>query len=997
MVNIVNFLNEIFKRNIKISIDNEKVQFHLPKDDQLSDEEKQFIKNNKQAIINYINEDKTQIDSICALAPLQEGMLFHALDNPKSDQYHVQIVWDIFGDFDKQAFCLAWEYIIQQHEIFRTKFAWRAVNHPVQLIYKSIVFDLQELDWQALTDAKQREDIKILLNKDKNESFDFENGKLNRFYLVHLTPKKHAFIWSHHHILFDGWSLGLILKDLKSCYTAITKNNSFPDIKRTSYKKYIEWLSKQSKNTASEYWKKSLSNYADQSYPFINSKYLLSDDSSQYEKYTFPLSEEKITKYHNFAKQNKITLNILFQFAWAIILSKFNSTNDVIYGTVLSGRQDSLSQTNEIIGLFIKTIPVRVEFNSNVSIYEQLRKLQEYFQVSDQYSYLPLNEMAQLSGFTSLQLFNNLFVFQNYPEFNNNFWNENLVVEPNEEFTFEKTHYPLTIIVNIKKQSFIKVLFNTSAFSKKYIINLINYVQNTLDWIVNNSNEKISDYEILNQNEKAALLEFSNKRNIFYSGFESIQVIFEKQLPKIRNKIAIIHRGEEISYEELDRRTNQVARGIRKRYEEEIGERIKADTLIGISARPGIEQIVGILGILKSGGAYVPLDPDYPEARIGYIVEEAEIKLVVVGGGEEEELVGRIGKGIRLFKLSEEVLRGYSEEKVEIINKASDLAYVMYTSGSTGKPKGVMVEHQTIVNHLLGMQECFSFTASEKVIRQTPYSFDVSVTEIFMTLCFGAVLVIPDWKTKQDIEPLFKNMLGEEITVLYCVPSLLYAWIEYLKNKKIKVDSLHYIFCAGEALSIDLAEHCIEFLPKAKLYNLYGPTEATVYSSFAEYITSQIYSGINVPMGKPLPNIGLYVLGRQRQLLPTGVAGELYIGGAGLARGYLNREELTAERFIESPLLSEKEREEARELGRETRLYRTGDLVRWLEDGNLEFIGRVGHQVKLRGYRIELGEIESELLSYPNIQQALVVMKKQGEQSQLVAYYVEEEGKGVTV
>ena len=377
MVNIVNFLNEIFKRNIKISIDNEKVQFHLPKDDQLSDEEKQFIKNNKQAIINYINEDKTQIDSICALAPLQEGMLFHALDNPKSDQYHVQIVWDIFGDFDKQAFCLAWEYIIQQHEIFRTKFAWRAVNHPVQLIYKSIVFDLQELDWQALTDAKQREDIKILLNKDKKESFDFENGKLNRFYLVHLTPKKHAFIWSHHHILFDGWSLGLILKDLKSCYTAITKNNSFPDIKRTSYKKYIEWLSKQSKNTASEYWKKSLSNYADQSYPFINSKYLLSDDSSQYEKYTFPLSEEKITKYHNFAKQNKITLNILFQFAWAIILSKFNSTNDVIYGTVLSGRQDSLSQTNEIIGLFIKTIPVRVEFNSNVSIYEQLRKLQE--------------------------------------------------------------------------------------------------------------------------------------------------------------------------------------------------------------------------------------------------------------------------------------------------------------------------------------------------------------------------------------------------------------------------------------------------------------------------------------------------------------------------------------------------------------------------------------------------------------------------------------------
>ncbi|WP_181280581.1 non-ribosomal peptide synthetase [Aphanothece hegewaldii] len=893
------------------------------------------------------------IENIYPLSPMQQGILFHALVTPEAGIYIPQICLTLEGYLNQLQFKQAWEKVLIRHPVLRTAFNWEKRDKPFQIVYQKVTLPWFEQDWRDYSSDEQKHLLQNFLEQDRQQSFDLKKPPLIRLNLIQISEEKYYLIWTQHHIILDGWSSGLVIKDVFALYQNQTLSHSQP------YSEYIAWLNKQNQSEAQQFWQNKLKG-------FTTPTQLRIDRPSN----TIGLDEQQIslplTPFQTFTKQHQLTLNTLIQGTFAILLSHYSGNEDIVFGTTSAGRSSALMGIESMVGLFINTLPVRVETSHGESLIPWLQNIQTQQAEAFCYEYSSLLDIQQWSDLRAgISLFDSILVFENYPvDTSLTLQNQLMISEVN---SVEWTSFPMTVLVSTGTELTIKIKYQCTHFYSDTITRILGHFQTLLEGIIINPEQRLAELPILTLNEQQLLKEWNNTE-VDYPKNQCLHQKFEQQVKKTPNAIAVIFENQQLTYLELNHKANQLAH-----YLQNLG--VKPDVLVGICLERSLEMIIGILGILKAGGAYVPIDPTYPIDRQSFMLKDAQISILLTHSDVVEmQNFASVPNQIICLDQDWEIISQYSNLNPLSNVKSEDEVYIIYTSGSTGKPKGVINTHQGLINRLVWMQETYQLSATDKILQKTSISFDVSVWEIFWPLREGSCLILAKPDGQKDRSYLIQLIIDQQITTLHFVPSMLQI---FLDDSKIKdCQSLKRVICSGEALPIELQNRFFESLD-AELHNLYGPTEAAIDVTYWSCQREQKY--LSVPIGRPIANTQIYLLDKNAKLVSIGVTGEIHIGGDGLARGYYNRPDLTAEKFIPHPF----------EAGK--RLYKTGDLARYLSDGKIEYLGRIDYQVKMRGFRIELGEIEAVLSEYPTVKDAIVLMLGEGENQYLVAYLLTDE------
>nr|WP_250636801.1 non-ribosomal peptide synthase/polyketide synthase [Paenibacillus sp. IHB B 3084] len=941
-----------------------------------------------------------ELENVYALSPMQKGMLFHSLMEPESGAYFQQASFDQKGSFDVAIFRKSLDLLTQRHEALRTNFHMFETGHsqePLQIVFRHKDSDLSFKDVRGMQEAERKAYIQAFKLEDQARGFNLGTDALMRVQVLQTDEETYHLVWSFHHIVMDGWCLSLVTGEVFGTYFALLEQKQPELAAITPYSQYIEWLGRQDERTAKEYWSSYLTGFEQQTL-LPGSDASLKDEAvdskenvqstpasvaSEYisEKITVELDQTWSEAMYRIAKQQQVTINTLMQSVWGVILQKYNNNEDVIFGSVVSGRPTDIVGVENMIGLFINTIPVRIQSERNATFVEVMRKTQEQALASGVYDSFPLYEIQALTE-QKQNLINHIMVFENYPV-------EQQVEQLGEvrpsafEITnvevVEQTNYDLDLIVMPDEVFSIMFRYNANVYDRATVERMQGHVLHVIQQIVNNPHIRVNELELVTPEEQAQIIQVWGDTAAAYPQNKTLSALFEEQVEQTPDQVAVLFESETLTYHELNERANRLARTLR-------AEGVGPDQPVGILVQRSLEMIVGIYAILKAGGAYVPIDPDYPADRIRFMLEDSEAKLVLTQSRLVEQATLSFDGKVLVLDSGEIYHEDGSD--LEPLAGPRNVAYVIYTSGSTGKPKGVMVEHHSVINRILWMHDRYGLRAGDTILQKTAFTFDVSVWELFWWSMVGSKVSLLSVGGEKNPEDIVEAIAHGGVSTMHFVPAMLHAFLEYVEQQPLevvqaKLGTLRHVFASGEALPpqhVARFQRLLSGIVGAKLINLYGPTEATVDVSYFDCGPNEEYSVI--PIGKPIQNIRLYIVKEGTvQLQPIGVAGELCISGVGVARGYLNRPELTAEKFVSDPFAGG-------EAGYE-RMYRTGDLAKWMLDGNIEYLGRIDHQVKIRGYRIELGEVESQLLKVESVREA-VVMARADEtgQKQMVAYYV---------
>jgi amino acid adenylation domain-containing protein/non-ribosomal peptide synthase protein (TIGR01720 family) len=917
------------------------------------------------------------VEDVYGASPLQQGLIFHGLYAPESSAYSVQMVCDLEGKLDVELFRRAWQSVFERYAILRTFFMWEEGKQVLQVVRAKVRLPWQELDWRALSQVEQARQLQSLVEKDRTQGFDFSRAPLVRISLIRLSDREAKFVWCHHHSLLDGWSAFRVFSDAFKFYEAFMsgKNLTLPPVR--PYRDYIVWLQRQDLAAAERFWRERLKG-------FTNASPLTRDRRAQRERE--PLSEAIEQQEHRerlylsgettsglklLAREHQLTLNTVMQGAWALLLSRYSGETDVLFGTVVSGRPPELSGVEEMVGPFINLLPLRVKVEGDLRLLPWLKQLQAEQVEMRGYEYSPLVEVQGWSDIPrGLPLFETMMVFENYP-ITSSTRKPDVSLKMTRVKNVEKTSYPLTFEVVPADKLVLQLSYDTGYFTKERVDRMLQHLGRIIEEMVAHPGARLREFSLLTPAERHQMLIRWNDTHRDYSPAIALQHLFEAQVQRTPDHIAICYEGEQLSYLELNYKSNQLAHYLRA-----LG--VGPETLVGIMVERSVEMVVGLLAILKAGGAYLPLDPTYPPERLNLMIKDAEINLLLTQQQFVTQMSQQVARVVCLNTEWQKIARE-SRENVSSEAAADNLAYVIYTSGSTGQPKGAMNTHRGICNRLQWMQEAYQLTPDDRVLQKTPFSFDVSVWEFFWPLITGARLVVARPGGHQDASYLLKLIKEQQITTLHFVPSMLRVFLE--EDGVETCTDLRRVICSGEVLSPALEKRFHSRL-RAELHNLYGPTEAAVdvtYWACERNGERQI-----VPIGRPIANTEIYIIDKNLAPSPIGLAGELHIGGVGLARGYLKRAVLTADNFLPNPF--------SQEPG--ARLYRTGDMARYLAKGEIEFLGRLDDQLKIRGFRIEAGEVETALTSHPAISEAVVVARlNESGDKQLLAYLVTETEK----
>ncbi|MDJ0840184.1 MAG: amino acid adenylation domain-containing protein [Acidobacteriota bacterium] len=868
----------------------------------------------EQDTLDRIIAGRTDVADLYPLSPMQSGMLFHGLYNP-DDTYFEQLALSFEGDFDTARFRQAWAQVVRRQGVLRTCFHWEGLKTPLQLVSEEAVLNWTEEDWRDRDPQQQQRDLVAFRQVDRNRPFDLNRAPPARWHLFRLSEETVHFVFSYHHLLLDGWSMPLLMREVFACYDGTRQLPPAP-----AYRDYIAWIQRHEPGAAAQYWREALSDVVEVT-PLPLGAVVDNAEPAHWEDRLIHLSEEVSNALQQRARDLRTTPNILGQAAWGLLLQHTTGSDDVVFGTTVSGRPAAQTQT---IGLFINTLPVRIQGAGGD---EWLQALHAEQVRRDEFSWCPLVEVPGYSGVPGgVNLFDTLFVFENYPvESVAEEGGEARVVLSRVE-SFGHTNFPLTLVVAPGARMSLKLIYDTRAYRAEQAETLLAMMTRLLKGIA--GGEPAHHITVLNDAQREAVLADFNRTDQDFGPWQPLQHAFEKQAARTPQATALVFRGETLSYAQLDQRANQLARYLR-------GQGVGPDVPVGVCLHRSPELVTALYAVLKAGGAYLPLDPDHPADRLNFTLADAAAPLVLTTPDLQDKL-----DGVRYLDVTQTFAEPVHRPEVNLA--PDNLAYIIYTSGSTGKPKGAMNSHRAITNRIHWMQDAYRLDAQDAVLQKTPFSFDVSVWEFFWPLMHGARLVIAEPGLHGDPAYLAGLIREQGITTLHFVPSMLAAFLEEAAVTRCKP---RQIFASGEALSPALVNRCFQALPDTALHNLYGPTEAAVDVS-----RQACTPGMDrVPIGKPAANTCLYVLNPRLQPMLAGVPGELFIGGVQPARGYLNRPALTAATFLPNPY---------GEPG--ARMYRTGDRA-VLENENLYYLGRVDFQVKLRGFRIELGEIESAL------------------------------------
>jgi amino acid adenylation domain-containing protein/non-ribosomal peptide synthase protein (TIGR01720 family) len=911
------------------------------------------------------------IEEVYPLSPTQEGMLFHSLYSPDSGVYVTQLACELRGELDVPALERAWADLLARHPALRTSFSWRDGKAPFQRVHAGLPLAVERLDWRGESGG-ERERIAGLLRTDRERGFDPAVPPLMRLSLVRLAEDRHLLVWSHHHLLLDGWSVAALVKELFVTYGARRQSQEPGLAPSRPYTDFIAWLQAEDLGSAEAFWRGMFAGFSAPTPLGIDHAPAGSGDAGA--ERGLVLAPHVSDGLRQVARRQHLTVSLLLQAAWSLLLSRYSGEEQVVFGATFSGRPPALAGVEEMIGLFINTLPVRVAVPPGGHLLPFLSDLQALNLELRQVEHSPLVEVQRCAGKPpGAPLFDSVVVFENYPvdAALRQIAREEAGLEIVEVRSREQTNYPLTIVGMPGPSLALRVIYDGRRFESAAVDRLLGHLARLFEAMTGLPDVPLADLPLLTEAERhQAVVEWD-------VAFEAepgewlLHRAFDAQADRTPEALALSSGEESLTYREIARRANRLAHQLRA-----LG--VGADVPVALCAERSADLVVGILGILKAGGAYVPLDPAYPEERIRFLLEDSRAPVLLV----PRELAGRLPAGsARVMFLEAPDLPGPGRDHAPSVPVLPDnAAYVIYTSGSTGRPKGVVVTHRNASRLFATTRDLFGFGAGDVWTLFHSFAFDFSVWEIWGALLYGGrLVVVPYWVSRSP--EAFRELLRREgVTVLNQTPSAFAQLVRLEEEEPSAGLALRWVVFGGEALNVrSLApwwERHGESSPR--LVNMYGITETTVHVTFRALGRADLPGGSGSPIGRPLPDLTAHVLDAGGRPVPLGVPGELCVGGAGLARGYLGRPELTAQRFVPSPLP-----------GRAgERLYRSGDLARRLPTGELEYLGRIDGQVKIRGFRIEPGEIEAVLARHAGVREARVLMRGEGEERRLVACVV---------
>lgn len=918
---------------------------------------------------------KYELKDVYPLSPMQEGMLFHSILDPESDHYFVQIIYQLEGQLDIGAIEQSIDLLFKRHDNLRTIFLQEGFERPMQVVLKERGVDFKFLDVRKLCQQNSKEEIlKKYQKEDRAKKFDLSKDILLRLTVLETVDNEYEFIWSFHHILMDGWCVSIILNEFSKIYLKSKSGQKITLPVAKPYSEYIKWIEEKEKESSENYWMNYLNGY--DSLSTIPKKITSSNNNSIYslKSCSLTISKKQTELLRNISGKHEITLNTLFQCAWGILLTRYNNVEDVVFGAVVSGRPAEVEEIEKMIGLFINTVPVRIKYKSEDTISELLVKIQNNALESEPYHYSPLFEIQSLTEL-GRNLLDHVIAFENYPIANeiNGYRHlgnsqEEYVIS-NVRF-FEHTHYDFSLLIIPGEDIQIRIDYNETKYEKKEIESTLNHLEIILNQIISDINIKVSDIEVITDEEKHLLSNF-NSTETPYSKDKNVISLFEKQVRKAPQNVAIEFTDKKVSYIQLNNRANAIASKLNSKIN------VKGNYKIALLFPPSIELISSILGAVKIGCSYVPLSPDVPLSRNKYIFSNsrAEALLVQKKLFEENPDIASITEEQRIILIDEESEELVSKNPLRE-ESTDDLLYVIYTSGTTGNPKGVEINNLGILNMLHFYKELFKVEDGMNMSMVANISFDASAFEMWPSLIFGGCLHIAPVHLKHDPEHMKTWLIEKKIEITFQPTAI----AEYLLKMDWGVGEscLKIVNVAGDKLNYQPSK-ALPF----KLYNLYGPTEDSIWTTWFEVKYPQVNDIYRI--GRPIANKKIYIINRDNKMQPIGIAGELCISGDGLAKGYCANKVLTEQKFLNSPFQTGQ------------KIYKTGDRARWLSDGTLEFLGRIDDQVKIRGNRIELGEIEQQLLKHPQIKETAVIAKEKEDSKYLISYYTTHKNKEIEI
>ncbi|BCA53910.1 hypothetical protein W02_10500 [Nitrospira sp. KM1] len=913
-----------------------------------------------------------EFETTYPLSHLQQGLLFHSLYAPGSGVYIEQFSCRLCGTLNAAEFRNAWRRTIARHAVLRTGFLWREGTTPVQVVAPAAELPWTELDWAHEPADEVGRRFQQLLEEDRRIDFDFACPPLMRITLVRTAPDMHDVLWTHHHILMDGWCLPIILREVLQCYEA-AKLGAEPSLAPAiPYRRYIAWLARQNRSVAETFWRRTLKGFTAPT--ALGGKTVTEQSSGEGACGTVSvtISAETTASIRACAQRHRVTVNTIIQGAWALLLSRYSGDEDVLFGTTVSGRSADIPDIETAVGLFINTLPLRVRVPPALTLSAWLRELLTRNSELREFEHTPLAHIQAWSDVPRGQsLFDSLIVFDNHP------MDETLEQGISDLYVERvklhgQTNYPLTVNVMPGAELMLSFWYQKSRFEHDGAVRMARHVHMLLRGMTEVEDAPLAAVAVLGREERAAVVAGWNATGRRYAERGAVPEQIAAQAARTPEAVAVRLDAATLTYAELLAQANQVAWALRERG-------VGPEMLVGIAMERSLDLVVGLLGVLQAGAAYVPLDPSYPPERLAYMLEDSAVPVVLTQAAWQAQLPYT---GLLLcLDRDRAQWAGYPTSAPPGVWADQQLAYLIYTSGSTGQPKGAGNTHGGFRNRLQWMQEAYGLTAADRVLQKTPISFDVSVWEFFWPLMVGAELVLAAPGEHKEPARLIDRIVTHQITTLHFVPPMLQALVETAGVERCT--SVRQIVCSGETLPAAVVARAQAVLPGATVHNLYGPTEAAIDVTAWR---CPVPAPAVIPIGRPIANTQIYVLDRHIHPVPVGVAGELYIGGEQVGRGYHGRPGLTAERFVPDALGAQPGQ----------RLYRTGDQVRWRVDGTLEYLGRLDHQVKLRGFRIELGEIEAALLAQPGIREAVVVVRTEATGTKRLVGYVTGAGAGET-
>ncbi|NQY63442.1 MAG: amino acid adenylation domain-containing protein [Alteromonadaceae bacterium] len=900
------------------------------------------------------------------------------LDKIDADSVHYNMpgALRLTGDLDVDALTKAINTIVERHESLRTHFAEGAEGQPLQIIRPFSVMDVPITDISLLPEGERELDLAELVSAEANKPFDLSADLMLRAQVVKVQARAHVLLVTMHHVASDGWSMGILINEFSTLYSAYVRGEANPlpalEIQYADYAHWQrDWLQGEVLDEQLGYWQAQLAALpVVHSLPLDKTRPKLQTFSGASHHSIIPASIS--VKLNNLCQGVGATLFMGLHAAFSVLLARYSNETDIVVGSPIANREQA--EVANLIGFFVNTLVLRSDLSDNPSFSELLEQSKQMLLDAYAHQQVPFEQIVEsLNPERSMAhspLFQVMLVLQNNEK--GTLELPDLTLSPVEQSN-DVAQYDLTLNVT-ESESCLHLgwEYNTDLFNAETIERLAKHFDLLLTGLVNTPEENVFSIEMLPAAEVHQQLIEWNDTAADFPKDKCIHELFEQQVQENPEAIAVVFEGSQLTYGELNAKANQLAHYL-------IQERgVTPDTLVGLCVERSLDVIVGIMGILKAGGAYVPLDPSYPTARLEYMLDDANLTTVLT----QEKIKGEtpVSDAQAVYIDSKELLAQLQTHATENIAvdtlTSSHLTYVIYTSGSTGNPKGVMVEHSGLVNMTQCLIKTYQLSHRDKLLQFAPISFDMSVEEIFTVLSCGAQLVVRTDKWIESSSAFWALCRSNAISVLNLPTAY---WHELTKTDlNIVPSSLRHISVGGDKIESSAItswfNNCVQPIV---LMNAYGATEVTVNACIS-HVSVKSFKNI----GKALDNLQTHVLSTEGHCLPVGISGELHIGGVGLARGYLNQAELTAEKFIANPFFDKNNPNSS------NRLYKTGDLVRYLPDGNLEFLGRIDHQVKIRGFRIELGEIEHQLLTHDDVNDAVVVALSNEEGDKRLVGYV---------